>query len=195
MENENEEKKFDPEGVAERVTENYSVSRPQIDKVRYTHNAMVDLLITNPGISQDRIAQYFGYSPSWVCTILASDAFQVQLARRRHELIDPSIAATIEERFKALAETSVNKLIEHINRPMVNVDPEILIKAAALGAKALGIGGNAAAKTVVISSDERLQALSGRLTGLLRKQNEEIINVEVKEINRGEAGSSSEESS
>jgi hypothetical protein len=182
MENEEEEKREErAQNVASRVTENYSVSRPQVAKVRYTHEAMIDLLIMNPGISQNAIAAHFGYQPSWVCTILASDAFQVQLARRRHELIDPTIAATIEERFKALAETSVQKLIEHINRPMVDVDPEILIKAATLGAKALGIGGNAAPKTVILSSDERLQALSGRLTGLLRKQTEGVIDVEVKE--------------
>ena len=196
MENENREEKkrekgpFDAEGVAARVTENYAVGRPQVEKVRYTHEGMIDLIIQNPGISQDRIAAYFGYSASWVSTIFASDAFQVQLARRRHELIDPTIAASIEERFRALAETSVQKLMEHINRPTVEVDPEVLIKAAALGAKALGIGGNAAPKSVIINSEERLELLAGRLTGLLRKQNGDIIDAKLNEIkDPGEEGS------
>ncbi len=184
MDNEKKIEEFDPAEVASRVTENYAVGRPEIGKVRYSHEAMIDLLIMNPGISQGLIAKHFGYTQSWVSTIMASDAFQVQLARRRHELIDPTIAATIEERFQALAEVSVNKLLEHVNRPMMEIDPEILIKAAALGAKALGIGGNAAPKTIMVSSDERLEALSGRLRGLLRKQNEGVLDVESKEVPR-----------
>jgi hypothetical protein len=150
---------------------------------------MIDVLISNPGISQGQLAQYFGYSQSWVCTIMASDAFQVKLASRRHELVDPTIAASIEERFKALAEVSVNKLIEHMNRPAIEVDPEILIKAAALGAKALGIGGNAPQQKIILSSEERLQALSGRLTGLLQNaKTEEIIDVEINEIKKDSGG-------
>lgn len=173
---------FDALAAGSRATQNYSVGRPQVEKVRYTHDAMIDLLIQNPGISQGSLANYFGYSQSWVCSIMASDAFQVQLAQRRHELIDPAIALSIEERFNALATASVEKLIEHINRPAVEVDPEILIKAATLGAKALGIGGNAPPKTVIINSDDRLEALSSRLTGLLRRQTEGICDVEATEI-------------
>lgn len=169
--------------VAAKATENYSIGRPQVDKVRYSHDAMVDLLIMNPGISQDKLATHFGYTASWVCTIMASDAFQVRLAGRRHELIDPAIAATLEERFKALATVSVDKLIAHMNRPAQEVDPEILLKAAALGAKTLGIGGHASAQTVVISSEDRLKALAGKLTGLLSdKKTEGAIDVEVKEV-------------
>ncbi len=169
--------------VASQALEAYSTGRPQIEKVRYSHDAMVDLLIANPGISQGAIAAHFGYTQSWACTIMASDAFQVRLASRRHELVDPAISASIEEKFKALAATSVEKLIEHLNRPTFEVDPEILIKAAALGAKTMGIGGHAAPRTVVINSDERLKALAGKLTGLLsEKRSEGVIDVESKPV-------------
>lgn len=181
--------------VAAKATEGYAVDRPQVAKVRYSHDAMVDLLIQNPGISQGALAAHFGYTQSWVCTIMASDAFQVRLASRRHELIDPEIAATIEERYKALATVSVNKLIEHMNRPMVEIDPEVLLKAAALGAKAVGIGGHAP-PPAQRDADERLNELAGKLTGLLsHKRTEGAIDVEVKEINEGprsEAGPSGE---
>ena len=163
----------------------YSQSRPQVQGVRYTHDAMIDLLITEPGISQNRIASYFGYSAPWVSTIMASDAFQVRLAQRRGELIDPTIAASIEERFKALTVASVEKLMRMIGQPEIAVDPEILLKAAALGAKSLGIGGHAPTQTLnLISPETRLKALAGRLTGLLAtaKTNEGVVDVQANEI-------------
>ncbi len=160
----------------------YSPERPQVDKVRYTHEAMIDLMISNPGISQNAIAKHFGYSASWVCTILASDAFQMQLAARRHELVDPQITASIEERFKALANASVDRLLEHLTQPAVQSDPEVMIKAAALGAKALGLGGNAPQKQIVISTDDRLNNLSSKLTHLLKQAHERgIVDVLVTE--------------
>lgn len=168
--------------VARKATEDYSVDRPQVAKVRYTHDAMVDLLIMEPGISQAKIAHHFGYTQAWVCTIMASDAFQVRLASRRHELVDPSILSTIEERYKALAEVSVTKLIEHMNRPAVEVDPEILIKAAALGAKSLGIGGHAAPQQVKVDPDQRLNMLAEKLTGLLRVKQTDVIDVVAKDL-------------
>lgn len=177
---------FNAEAVAAGVTQHYSVDRPQIQKVRYTHDAMIDVIITNPGISQGALAKYFDKTQSWVCTIMSSDAFQVRLAQRRHELVDPEIMASIEERFKALATISVNKLLDHLNQPAIQIDPEVMLKAAALGAKALGIGGNAAPKTVILSSEERLQSLAGRLTNL-NKQSKEggIIDVQAKETDCG----------
>jgi len=163
----------------------YSPDRPQIAKVRYSHDGMIDLLITNPGIHQNAIAKHFGYSAAWVSTILASDAFQVRLAARRHELVDPQITTTIEERFKALANASVEKLLEHMNQPMVQIDPEVMLKAAALGAKALGIGGNAPAKQIVISTEDRLQNLGGRLTQLLKQsQDRGIVDVQTIDITK-----------
>lgn len=168
--------------VARVATEGYSVGRPQVAKVRYSHDAMVDLLIANPGISQNKIAKHFGYTAAWVCTIMASDAFQVRLASRRHELVDPTILATIEERYRTLATVSVTKLIEHMNRPEVEVDPEILIKAAALGAKSLGIGGHAPPQAPKVDENQRLALLADKLTGLLKNKRDDVIDVVAKDI-------------
>ncbi len=160
----------------------YSVGRPEVAKVSYTHNALIDLMITNPGISQNDMAKHFGYTAPWICTIIHSDAFQMQLAARRHELVDPQITASIEERFKALANASVDRLLEHLTQPAVQIDPEVMIKAAALGAKALGLGGNAPQKQIVISTDDRLNNLSSKLTHLLKQAHEKgIVDVIVTE--------------
>lgn len=153
----------------------------RLEKLRYSHDAMVDLLIANPGIHQNAIAARFGYTPAWVSTIMASDAFKTRLATRREQLVDPSILASIEERFSALAEKSLAVLQEKLAQPQVSDD--LALKALALGAKALGIGGNASAKTVVINSNERLDNLAKRLTGLLTTaKTGEVVDVEAKQV-------------
>lgn len=126
-------------------TAGYSAGRPQIEKVRYTHDAMIDLLITNPFISQNQIANHFGYTASWVCTIIASDAFQARLALRKDELVDPSIRATIEEKFKALVHQSMEVL-----RKKLEVSPtdELALGVLNGAAKALGYGARPLSPTI-----------------------------------------------
>lgn len=169
------------QAISEPVTEAREVVGAKPPKMRYSHDAMVDLLIANPGITQRALAGQFGYTEAWVSTIMASDAFKVRLATRREQLVDPSILASIEERFSALAEKSLAVLQEKLAAPQVSDD--LALKACALGAKALGIGGNASAKTVVINSNERLDTLAKRLTGLLATaKTGEVLDVEAKQI-------------
>lgn len=135
----------------------------KLAKLRYTHEAMIDLIIQNPAISQNQIAAAFGFTPGWISNILASDAFQAQMASRREEIIDPAIKATIEERFKSLVIQSLNILNERLAEPGVSAN--VAIKAAELGARALGIGAHAPPQPVQPSAD-RLVILSERLIQL-----------------------------
>lgn len=111
-----------------------------LKKVGYSHKALADLIIEKPWVSQNELAGYFGYSASWVSNILASDAFQVYLESRKDELVDPTIKATLEERFKALTEQSLRILQEKLAQPAVLVPDGLAIKAAELGARSLGFG-------------------------------------------------------
>lgn len=154
--------------------------KQRILALNYSHDAMVDTMIANPSINQNGLAAMFDKTPAWVSVILASDAFKMRLAARREQLIDPAILSSIEERFRALAEKSLEVLQEKLCQPQVSDD--LALKAAALGAKALGIGGNASPK-LVVNSSERLDILAGRLTGLLAtKRNEGAIDVEAREV-------------
>jgi hypothetical protein len=73
-----------------------------IQKLNYSHEAMIDLIIANPKISQNAIAQRFGYTASWICQIMSSDVFQTKLEKRRAELVDPVVMASVRENFEAL---------------------------------------------------------------------------------------------
>ena len=164
------------------VTESTGSTVQRIAKMNPTHDAMVDFLLANPGIPQHKIASHFGYTQAWVSSLMASDAFKNALRARKVELIDPTLVATMEERFRELTERSVEKLMELIHTNP-NLDPEILIKAATLGAKSLGLGQKESTHTIVLPEQDRLAILAERLTKLQsQKRNEGVIDVQVTEI-------------
>lgn len=105
---------------------------------RYSHAAMVQLMIDHPEYTHGQLAMAFGRPPSWMSTVLASEQFQSVLDTRRHEVADPSLTATMEERFRALALRATTVLQEKLNSPGVN--DLVVLKAAEIGVKALGLG-------------------------------------------------------
>lgn len=128
-----------PPGIARR-----EAGLPQtLQKVRYSHEAMADMLIADPTISQNSIAAYFGRTPTWISIVINSDAFQSYYAARKAELIDPELIATIRERLQALTVRSLQVLQEKMMRPVDQISDNLALKAAELGAKGLGVGGNA----------------------------------------------------
>lgn len=110
-----------------------------IQKVKYTHDAMVDLLIANPEVTQGQVADYFGYTQPWVSRVIRSDAFRERLAARKAEIVDPAILERVEARFEGLVERSLEILMEKL-QPKNNPSSELALKTADLGARAMGYG-------------------------------------------------------
>ena len=137
-----------------------------LEKVRYTHTDMIDYIIANPSVSQGALAARYGYTQGWICNVMASDAWQAAMAARRAELVDPTLAATIDERFRGLTLQSLNRLQEKLAAPQVS--DQVVLKAVELGAKALGIGGNGPPPAAPRSEDH-LAALANRLIDLQSK--------------------------
>lgn len=82
-----------------------------LKKTRYTHDAMIDQIISNPGVSEIELGELFGYSKQWVSRLMCSDAFQARLALRKEEIVDPKLTASVEERIRGAAMTSL-KIIQ-----------------------------------------------------------------------------------
>ena len=108
-----------------------------IARVKYSHDAMIDLIIANPAISQGQIASHFGYTQPWVSRIMNSDAFQARLAARKSDIVDPQLVLTVDEKLRALASKSLDVVLEKLT---VTNSPEIGLKALEITSKALGYG-------------------------------------------------------
>lgn len=108
-----------------------------IARVKYSHDAMIDLIIANPSISQNAIAKHFGYTASWVSRVFNSDAFQARLAARKADLVDPTLVLSIEENLRAIANRSSVILLEKLETTQ---NAEMAMKALDLTTRALGFG-------------------------------------------------------
>ena len=68
-----------------------------IQRVKYTHDALIDMIIANPAVSQGQLATAFGYTQGWLSRVMNSDAFQARLAARKMEVVDPQLVLSIDE--------------------------------------------------------------------------------------------------
>lgn len=109
----------------------------QLARVKYSHEALIDVLIANPRVTQRELALHFGYSEGWLSRIMRSDAFREMVAARKSELLDPIVLQSLTQRFEALAERSAEILMEKLD---ASRDTETAMKALEVSSKALGFG-------------------------------------------------------
>lgn len=108
-----------------------------IARVKYTHDAMIDLIIANPGMSQGELAKSFGYTGPWVSRIFNSDAFQARLAVRKADIVDPSLVLSVDEKLRAVASKSLDLVLDRLN---LGVDFDGALNAVKVSSAALGYG-------------------------------------------------------
>lgn len=123
------------QGIAE--AKGYDQSYARLQRTHYSHEAMIDVIISNPNIKQNELAKQFDKSVPWVSRIIGSDAFQAALAKRREEITDPFLIATVEERMRGLAMQSLDVLAEKLQTTQ---SAELALKSLDITAKSLGFG-------------------------------------------------------
>ena len=101
------------------------LNMPEIKKVSFTHEALILWLLENPHRPLRDCAEYFGYTQAWLSTIIHSDAFQEQLAKRQNEF---AILNGIDIRKKLSTATDI--ALEGLTRKLEECqDPEFLLDA------------------------------------------------------------------
>lgn len=150
-----------------------STSSGGIAKIRYTHDAMIDLIIAQPSISQNQLALHFGYTASWISTIMCSDAFQARLAERREQLIDPELRQSIEVQFRGLVARSLEILQEKLSKPAANVPDQLALRTLEIASRAAGYGAEDRNKPKPADVHVHLNVLGDRLVGLLQQKRAE----------------------
>jgi hypothetical protein len=141
--------------------------KPKIAKVRYTHDAMIDMLLANPAIKQNDLADIFGYTASWVSSIMSSDAFQARFEQRRAEVVDPALAARVSVNFKAMVLRSQEIIMDKLAQPSAHVSDALALKAFELSTRAAGYGLKQQPPTEV-DVTVHLNTLQQNIVGMLR---------------------------
>ena len=123
-----------------------------IQKVSFTHDNIIDFIISMPSSNYREIGAQFGYSPEGIGIICRSDAFKARLESRKNELVDPIIKQNVEERLIGLAHASIDILARKL---AVSDDSALALRAldsvtknqaAAYGAR----GGNSIGGTTFV---------------------------------------------
>lgn len=123
------------QGLAEE--KGYDQSYSRLQRTHYSHEAMIDLIVAEPTISQNQLAAKFGYTVPWISRVMGSDAFQGALAKRREEITDPFLIATVEERLRGLATQALDVIADKLQ---ITQNADIALKALDISVKALGFG-------------------------------------------------------
>lgn len=100
-------------------------SEGKLVSLSHTHESMLNWLVLNPDRSLRECADHFGYTQSWVSSILHSDLFQAALKQKQLD-IAVRVAQSIPEKLRRAADIGVEKLAEHLEE---SEDPEFILDA------------------------------------------------------------------
>ena len=106
-------------------------------RITYTHDAMIDLILQDPTVTHEELAELFTLSRGWVSRVVYSDAFQARLAERKAQLIDPFIAADLNTRLRGVTIQAVNIVSAKLES---EESADYALEALGLAGKALGRG-------------------------------------------------------
>jgi hypothetical protein len=141
----------------------------QITKLTTAHDAMIDVLLANPKVTNEELAAQFGMTSTWVATLKQTDLFKRRMADRREELIDPVLVATIEEKIRAVTDLAVEHILSKLaNKTADELSDQFVLRAAEFGSKAMGLGSGEKPPPEV--QPDHLQDLAKRLIDLQSTQ-------------------------
>lgn len=136
--------------------------------LRYSHEAMIDVLVSEPWIKQNDLARRFNKTPSWISTIMHSDAFQAAFAARKDAIVDPILRLSVEENTRGLYARSLEVLREKFDKPSEMIPDQLAIQTLAQTARALGYGARQE-PTVQVNISNVIESQADNLVKLLRR--------------------------
>ena len=106
-------------------------------QLTYTHKAMMDLILADPTMPIEELADYFGVTKAWAKKVTMSDAFQAVLDKRREEIINPIISESVTEKIRGLTNNTLDMLNNRVELGVVKTTE--LIEIARMGLTSQGL--------------------------------------------------------
>lgn len=106
-------------------------------QLTYTHKAMMDLILANPTMPMEELAEHFGVTKAWAKKVTMSDAFQGLLDKRREEIINPIISESVTEKIRGLTNNTLDMLNTRVELGVVKTTE--LIEIARMGLTSQGL--------------------------------------------------------
>lgn len=97
----------------------------ELARLSHTHEMLLCWLLVNPDKSLRECADHFGYTQSWLSSIIHSDLFQAELASRQQG-IAAKVADSIPEKLRRAGDIAIEKLTSALEG---TEDPEFILDA------------------------------------------------------------------
>jgi len=96
-----------------------------IQKVSHTHDQIMNWLIANPEKSNRECADYFGYTQTWLSSVIHSDAFQAKF-KERQDAVFSGVMRDTTTKLAGLADLVTEQLAEQLEK---NQDKDFTLDA------------------------------------------------------------------
>lgn len=113
-----------------------------IKRVRYWHEYVIDLMLTNPELNQNQIAAMLGKTPAWLSRVVNSDMFQMAKAQRRADH-NSGIHASIVDKLESLADLALDAMTERVLQHGNTLPMSTLKETCDMALKSMGYGSGA----------------------------------------------------
>jgi len=101
------------------------------------HDAILDLKLSKPWLTQNEIAFELGFTPAWVSTVVNSTAFRATYAERYQEVFD-KVVVPMRDKLAGTASLAMERVNETLSEP--ECDPGYALDAMDKTLKAMGFG-------------------------------------------------------
>ena len=135
---------------------------------------MARLIAENPCISQGQLAEIFGYSESWISTIICSDVFQSILSEEMEKSpFGAEFRATAKLQVEGILARSLEILRHKLSKSPDLIPDQLAIQTARMAAGALDMGQQK--RVSVQETHIHLENLAGNLVGLLHREKGRVL--------------------
>lgn len=110
--------------------------RYELKAISHVHEAVLNWMIAHPDKKLSQCAEHFGYTQSWLSTMIHSDLFQAALKEKQDKVFS-GLAGTINEKLMAGADIGVTKLVEKLE---TSEDPKFIKETTTMMLEKLGFG-------------------------------------------------------
>ena len=110
----------------------------QIQKLSVKHEAIMDYLLANPGMSLGDLAAHFGITQTWLSVVIHSPAFQDRLAEKKDMLFHHTVVATVRDKLTTIAHKALDRMADQLDFESSHKE---LRETADMALERLGIGG------------------------------------------------------
>lgn len=150
-------------------------SVPTLKRLNHRHRAIIDWILANPERSLGDCARALGYSQAWLSTVIGTDLFRDEFARRRAGLEEQE-DREIVGKLRRVAKSTLDLMATRLESGANDGDPvsdQLLIQGSREALRALGYGGPARAQTHININHGQQQINNGAVDeGTLREAQE-----------------------